>query len=182
MRQWKPRSIDTIAEHKLLSVQRHHLESGDRRREALVFESADWVNVVPLLDDGRVVLVRQWRFGIGGFSLEVPGGLVEPGEDPAATAARELEEETGYRAERVERLGQVDTNPALFTNRMTFWLATGLERITAEPEGDGEEELEAVIVPLDEVTGMILDGRISHSLAVCSFFFLEHARSSGTAL
>ena len=176
MREWEPEKIDVIAEHKLLEIQRHHLVSGEDRREALVFESPDWVNVVPLLDDGRVVLVRQWRYGRRRFSIEVPGGLVEPGEEHRVTAARELQEETGYRAARLEHLGGVDTNPALFSNRMSFWLATELEQISEQPLGDGEEELEVLTVPLDDIPRMVRDGTISHSLALCAFYFLELTR------
>ena len=172
MREWKPVEIDTIVEHKLLEVQRHHLRAGEDRKEALIFDSPDWINVVPLLDDGRVVLVRQWRYGSREFSLEVPGGLVEPDESHEHAARRELEEETGYRARKIERIGDVQPNPALFTNEMSFWLATELEHLTDTPEGDGEEELEVVRVPLDDVPRMARAGEIQHSLALCAFFFL----------
>ncbi len=172
MREWKPVRIDTIVEHKLLEVQRHHLRADEDRKEALIFESPDWINVVPLLDDGRVVLVRQWRYGSREFSLEVPGGLVEPGESHEHAAGRELEEETGYRAGSIECIGDVHPNPALFTNNMSFWLATGLEQVAESPEGDGEEELEVVRVPLDDIPGMARSGEIRHSLALCAFFFL----------
>lgn len=173
MREWKPVRIETLTSHQLLDVERQYLESGDRRREALVFRSPDWVNVVPLKDDDTVLLVRQWRYGIRQVSLEVPGGLVESGESHRETARRELEEETGYRAGSLERLGQVHPNPALFDNRMSYWLARDLEQIHAEPRGDGREELELVEVPLEEIPRMAHRGEITHALALCAFFFLD---------
>ena len=77
MRAWVPQMIDSVIKHRLLEVQLHHLQSGHSRRDALVFSSADWVNVVPLCDNGDVLLVRQWRYGVQEFSVEIPGGLVE---------------------------------------------------------------------------------------------------------
>lgn len=173
MREWKPVSTDLIASHQLLDIERQHLASGDEEREALVFHSADWVNVVPLLGDDRVLLVRQWRYGIQDVSLEVPGGLVEAGESHRETALRELEEETGYRAAEIERLGTVHPNPALFDNRMSYWLARDLERVHHEPPGDGREELEVVEVPLADIPRLARRGEISHALALCAFYFLE---------
>lgn len=173
MREWKPVRTELIASHQLLDIQRHHLKSGDEERQALVFHSADWVNVVPLLDEDTVLLVRQWRYGIQEVSLEVPGGLVENGEAHRETARRELEEETGYRAGTIERLGGVHPNPALFDNRMSYWVARDLERIHDQPPGDGREELEVVEVPLDEIPRLARRGEISHALALCAFFFLR---------
>jgi 8-oxo-dGTP pyrophosphatase MutT (NUDIX family) len=157
-------------------VQSHLLEAEgeaeSEQREAIVFESADWVNVIPLLDDGRVVLVRQWRYGIGAPSLEIPGGLVDPGEGPRDAALRELEEETGYRAGSIEELAELSPNPALFANSMSFWLATDLEQITDTPAGDGEEEIEVVTAALDEIPQLAASGEITHALNLCAFYFL----------
>lgn len=173
MREWKPVHIETIASHQLLDVELQQLESDDLEREALVFRSADWVNVVPLTDDDTVLLVRQWRYGIRQISLEVPGGLVENGETHQETARRELEEETGYRAGTIERLGSVHPNPALFDNRMSYWVARDLEQIHSEPQGDGREELELVEVPLADIPRLAREGEITHALALCAFFFLR---------
>ena len=169
MREWKKSTIETLVSHRVLEVQRHRLEADGDEREAIVFESADWVNVIPIRDDGRVVLVRQWRFGIAAPSLEIAGGLVDPGEAPRETALRELEEETGYRAHTIEKLAELSPNPALFSNRISFWLATDLEHLTDEPEGDGEEEIEIITASLEDIV---------HALNLCAFYFLGLRRPS----
>jgi 8-oxo-dGTP pyrophosphatase MutT (NUDIX family) len=102
--------------------------------------------------------------------------MVDPGEEPRVAAARELEEETGYRAGHLEPIGEVHPNPALFSNRMTFWLATGLERVAEAPHGDEDEELEVLLVPLDDIPRRIREGEITHSLPICAFYFLQQAR------
>jgi 8-oxo-dGTP pyrophosphatase MutT (NUDIX family) len=172
MREWKIESVETLVAHRLLRVLRQTLETGGDRREAIVFESADWVNVIPVCDDGQVILVRQWRYGTAGPSLEIPGGLVDPGETPRDTALRELEEETGYRAGSIERLAELSPNPALFTNRISFWLATDLTHVTDDPQGDGEEEIEVVTASLDEIPQLAANGEITHALNLCAFYFL----------
>lgn len=173
MRSWNKKEVESLVAHRLLTVQRHHLEAEGEERDALVFDSVDWVNVVPLRDDGQVVLVRQWRYGIESTSLEIPGGLVDPGESPRTAALRELEEETGYRAGSIEKLTALSPNPALFTNTISFWLATDLEQITDEPLGDGQEEIEVVTVPLDDIPQLAASGQIVHALNLCAFYFLS---------
>ncbi len=150
-------------------------------RDVLVLDCADWVNVVAVLETpgkaDQVVLIRQWRYGSEDWTLEIPGGIVDPGEDPADAASRELEEETGYRAGRIERLGQVSPNPAIQSNRCTTFLATNLERV-GEPVGDGSEEIEVVLGPLASVPSQIREGVISHALVVAAFQFFDLYRSA----
>ena len=81
-------------------------------------DSADWVNLVPITAAGEVVLIRQYRHGSQNVTLEIPGGLVDPGEDPRDAVVRECLEETGYGAGEVSSLGVLNPNPALFPNRL----------------------------------------------------------------
>ena len=172
MRRWERRSGETIFRHPLLSLERQQLATaaGDAR-EALVLASPDWVNVVPLLDDGRVVMVRQWRFGIAAPTLEIPGGVVEESSWRDA-AARELEEETGYRAAELRQLGEVSPNPAILANRCGTFLATGLSRV-GEPQEGVDEEITVELVPLAEVPRRVLAGEIHHALVVAAFYLLS---------
>jgi len=177
VRRWRTTRIDKLYSHRLFHLERHQLEVEEARRESMVLVAPDWVNVVPLLPDGRVLMVRQWRFGIGGPTLEIPGGMVE-GEPERAAAERELLEETGHRAASWERLGEVHPNPAFLSNRCGTWLATDLERV-GEPLGDGEEEIALEAVPLAALPGLVASGEITHALVVAAFYLLDLHHRSG---
>lgn len=170
MRRWQPDRIEELLRHRLFALERHHLSAGADAREAMVLRAPDWVNVIPLLPGGEVVLVRQWRFGIAAPTLEIPGGMVE-GESERAAAERELREETGYLARCWRRLGEVHPNPAFLTNRCGTWLATDLEW-AGEPRGDGEEEIEVVLRTLGEIPTLIASGEITHALVIAAFHHL----------
>lgn len=171
MRRWKPTRVEAIFEHRLFRLERHQLAAGEARRESLVLRAPDWVNVVPLLPDGRVLLVRQWRFGVQAPTLEIPGGMVDEGESPQEAAARELLEETGHRAAAWRYLGEVEPNPAFISNRCTTFLATDLERL-GEPLGDGEEEIALETAALGDISRLIAGGEIRHALVIAAFYHL----------
>ena len=136
-----------------------------------VVDSPDWVNVIPLQADDRVVMVRQYRFGTETQTLEIPGGMCDPGEDPATAARRELLEETGFAASTITRLGSVHPNPAIQSNRCHSFLATGLIR-EAAPKPDANEGFEEQLVPLADIPGLITSGGITHALVVAAFYLL----------
>jgi 8-oxo-dGTP pyrophosphatase MutT (NUDIX family) len=137
----------------------------DHRLEALQIVTNDWCNVVAVTPDDHVVLVRQFRFGIAGFSIETPGGVVDDGETPEAAAVRELFEETGYRGDAPVRLSRVHANPALQANVAHGFLVQNA-RFVGEHRADEGEDLEVVRVPAAEILAMITDGRIHHALIV----------------
>lgn len=173
VRPWRKHAVEKVFEHPLFDLEMQSLiaDNGDQR-SAVVLHPTDWVNVIPLGDDGRIPMVLQWRFGTAEPSLEIPGGMVDEGEDHETAARRELLEETGYRATDWVRLGIVDPNPALQSNRCSIWLARGLEHVSS-PVGDGQEEIETVWITLDSVRQRILSGEIRHSLVVAAFYLLE---------
>jgi 8-oxo-dGTP pyrophosphatase MutT (NUDIX family) len=131
----------------------------------------DWVNVVALTAQDEIVMVRQYRHGTRQLSLEIPGGLIDPHErNPAAAAARELREESGYIADRVERLGVMTPNPAIFTNRCHTYLATGC-KLAGDLQQDPGEDIEVVLVPRAGLDRLIAEGRIDHALVLAAFAF-----------
>jgi len=132
--------------------------------------AGDWVNVIPVTGDGRLVLVRQYRHGCQQLTLEIPGGMIDPGETPEAAAARELLEETGYRSDRLESLGWLSPNPALFDNRLHVFLAPGAERVAEIRNDQATEETSVVLVPMAEVERMIAEGCIHHALVIAALF------------
>ena len=119
------------------------------------------VAVVPVTDDGRVVLVSQYRPAIGGHILELPAGMRDiEGEDPAVTAKRELREETGWEAGAMEFIGQCLSSPAVTDSRVLVYKGTGLVPGTRAPHGPEEEFMEIVIPTVEEAMDMVQDGRI----------------------
>lgn len=131
-----------------------------------VLRSPHWVNVVAETPEGRVVLVRQWRHGIAQATLELPGGLLDAGEDPVGAGLRELREETGYEAQSAELIGQVHPNPAIMDNIcFTVWARNC--RCVHAPEPDAGEDLETVLAEAGALHAWTLDGTISHAVVIC---------------
>lgn len=142
-------------------------------------ECPDWVNVIAVTPDEQLVLIRQYRFGVEQVTLEVPGGVVEPGEDPAVTAARELEEETGYVPGRLVALGAVHPNPAIQANRCHSYLALDCVK-RHEGQQDVGEDIAVELHPRSAVSRLILEGAISHALVVVAFFLERLRDADGT--
>jgi len=143
-----------------------------RERDFVVIDAPDWVNVIALTSDHRLVLVRQFRFGIDDFSLEIPGGVMERGEDPVAAAQRELREETGHTGRRSRVLGAVHPNPAIMNNVCHLVLVEEAER-TAALSWDHDEEIEVLTAPVDEVLAWARTGRIRHALVLDALLLFE---------
>jgi ADP-ribose pyrophosphatase len=141
-------------------------------RDYTVIAVPDWVNVAALTPDGHLVLVRQFRFGIDDFSLEVPGGVIDAGEDPVAAGVRELAEETGFAGGRARLLGSVHPNPAIQDNRCHLVLVEDAVR-TGAVDWDPDEEIETTTAPVAEVLALARSGRITHSLVLCALFHFE---------
>jgi 8-oxo-dGTP pyrophosphatase MutT (NUDIX family) len=139
--------------------------------EFYILESPDWVNVIPITREGLVVLVRQFRHGTKEVTLEIPGGLVEPGDSPEDAARRELLEETGYSAPHFLYLGAVAPNPAFLNNRCHTFLAKDATRIQMQSQ-DEKEDIEVLTCPLEEVKELIRKGEITHSLVIAAFYRL----------
>ena len=114
--------------------------------------------IVPMKDPGTVVLIRQYRHAVGGYIYEIPAGKLHPGEDPQACAARELEEEIGYRPTSLEHLITFFTTPGFTDEIIHIYRATGL--IPGTQNLDHDEVLELVELPLEEAIARIADGTI----------------------
>jgi 8-oxo-dGTP pyrophosphatase MutT (NUDIX family) len=169
------RLADAAVDHfRVFRVRRTRYRHARDRREGefVIIEANDWVNVLALTDDGRMLLVRQFRFGIHDFTLEIPGGVIETGEDPVAAGVRELREETGYAGRSARLLAQVRPNPAIQANVCHIVLVEGCVRVGAT-QFDPNEEIELSLLPIDEVVAKAERGEIKHSLVVDALFYLR---------
>jgi 8-oxo-dGTP pyrophosphatase MutT (NUDIX family) len=152
-----------VADHGVFRVERLSYEV--LPRDVYVFQMPDWCNVLAETEDGELVMVWQHRFGTDALSLEIPGGVIDPGEDPLEAARRELREESGYDAGALELVSVVEPNPALQGNRCYTYLARGA-RLAGETSFDDLEDLEVVLLPKDEIAARIDDGTITHALVI----------------
>jgi 8-oxo-dGTP pyrophosphatase MutT (NUDIX family) len=169
--EWSETARESVADCRIFSVERSVARSpADGTPHTFHrIRSADWVQVLPITTAGEAVLVRQYRHGSQRMTLEIPGGILDPGEDPATAALRECLEETGYRGRQAISLGVVNPNPALFDNRLHGFFATEVE-----PEGSVQntstEFTEPVLVPVRELEGMLIDGQIEHALVAATLW------------
>lgn len=164
---WEKGATRTLATTRIFEVRatayRHPARPAGR--EFFALHAPDWVNVVALTPDHHLVLVRQFRFGVDAFSLEVPGGVIDGDEGALAAAVRELREETGYTGAAPRLLGSVHPNPAIQNNRCHLVLVADARR-AAELEWDHDEELEILTRPVDEVYALAESGGITHALVL----------------
>lgn len=137
--------------------------------DVYVLEAPNWVNVIPVTAGRHVVLVRQWRHGIRGITLEIPGGVIEAGDDPKEAARRELLEETGYGADCWISLGYTFPNPAIQDNRCYTFVAVNAVR-RSDPSPDAMEDIEVVLHPVEHVPALLERGEIAHALIVAAFW------------
>ena len=137
--------------------------------DATIFEFRAWTNVLALTKNNEAVLVRQYRHGVCEFLLELPGGVIEDGEDPSVGAQRELLEETGYAAASLISIGEIYPNPALQTNTLHCFLACDVEKV-GEQNLDAGEDIQVQLVPLDELIEMAKRGEFLHALHVGLLF------------
>jgi ADP-ribose pyrophosphatase len=151
----------------------HHLEdqeSGKRhKREVVVHPGA--VVILGLLDDGRVLLIRNRRYAVGETLLELPAGTLEKKEDPMNCAGRELLEETGYLARRLAPIGTYFTSPGILSEKMYAFAAYDLQEQTAALE-EGEE-IELQPTPFDQAIGMIGQGLIQDAKTIATLLMYD---------
>jgi ADP-ribose pyrophosphatase len=169
---WRLGARTPGADYKIFTTERVEgtHSSGKAMRFSLI-RAVDWVNVIALTRDEHVVLVRQYRPGIDSVCIEIPGGMVDEGEEPLVAAKRELVEETGYTAREWRPLGVVAPNPAIQNNRLHSFLALDAEA-THAMHLDGNEVLALDVLPLAEVQDLLRSGRIDHALVLAAFAHL----------
>ncbi len=173
--EWKVGTSRTIADCRVFTVradESRRLSDGNEA-EFFVIENPDWVNIIALTANDEVVLIEQFRHGTKETALELPGGMIDPGESPEAAARRELLEETGYTSDNWTEIGRSRPNPALQNNTIYHFLARDCVK-TAEVRFDEHESISTTLAGLEDVHRLVRSGDIDHSLVISAFYFLDH--------
>ena len=172
--EWSHDEDTELASTRIFSLRQRRGVSPTRPEQAGQFvylDSADWVNVIALTGDEEVVLIEQFRHGLAEVTLEIPGGMVDPGEEPLQAGVRELLEETGYGGGEAHVLGRVSPNPAILNNYCYTVVVRGIG-LVAPPAPELHEEIGIRLAPLGEVPALISRGLIHHALVVAAFHHL----------
>ena len=141
-----------------------------KEHDFFVIEAPDWINVVAVTENEEVLLIKQYRHGIRSETIEIPGGVIDPGETPLKTAKRELLEETGYVSDDWTLIGEVIPNPAIQNNKCHTFLARN-SRKAGDPVFDSTEFIVTYTAPVSEIPKMVAERKITHSLVVAAFYW-----------
>lgn len=176
---WTTVSSERIADCKVFSVTEKKSTQTTGHKEGVhnfyVLHPDTWVNVIPVTDDGHVVMVEQFRHGLERVTLEIPGGSVDRSDRSSAVAAqRELLEETGYVSDNWLLIGSNHPNPAIQSNICDTYLARGVRQIEKPTfAGSGTELIAIRLVPIRDIPVLIKSGIITHALVIVAFYFLQ---------
>jgi len=172
---WEKISSKPVGNFRIFTV-RSDLKISPRtgnEHDFYVIETVNWVNVLPLTVENKLVVIEQYRHGSNTIELEIPGGMIDAEDaSPLEAGLRELREETGYEGTQAEIIGQVYANPAIMTNICYTVLVRNCE-LKHHPELDHGEDVAAKVIELDEVPKLVEENKIGHSLVVAALYHLE---------
>ncbi|MDR3628862.1 MAG: NUDIX hydrolase [Desulfocapsaceae bacterium] len=152
-----------------------HCSRSGKQKDFYLFEFPEWVNIIALTPQREILLIRQFRYGTNRLEIEIPGGMVNKGEEPLAAGCRELLEETGYAGENARIIGRVCPNPAIQRNYCHTVMVEEAIKV-AEPTFDDMEDIECFSLPEKEVLKLIATGDIDHGLVLNALMFHEGMR------
>ncbi len=176
---WRVTASSYVVQTSFLRLRKDSIElpDGTHIEDYYVREGRGFSVVFALTPDREVVLVRQFKYGAGRIMLELPGGLVDEGEDPAESAARELSEETGYVAKRIEFVRSFATEPSNSQTRMHLFIARDARKETAQ-RLDPTEAIEVELCPLDALRNLVGTGAIESMGQVAAIYSVLDSMAS----
>ncbi|HEV7782947.1 MAG TPA: NUDIX hydrolase [Chitinophagaceae bacterium] len=173
---WKTLSSEYIFNDRWFKVRKEKCETpgGKIVDPYYVYEFPDWVGAVPVTEEGKIVMIRQYRHALGETIIEIPGGCVDDTDKNTEEAiARELLEETGYEFSSYEYMGRISPNPSTNSNLLHMYLAKGGKKITSQ-HLDENEEIEVVLLSVDELKQLLRENKIVQAMHVsCILYALE---------
>ena len=179
IRKWEKRGSRPLSDHRIFQLREDTVVNPRTGNEhtMVVLECPDWVNIIALTPERKMVMVEQYRQGSETVELEIPGGMMDPHEtDPVVTALRELQEETGYTGDNASarQIGECLANPAIMNNRVHTILVENCHR-THELQMDAGEDLLTRLVPIEDLPRLVKENKIRHSviLAALHYFAME---------
>lgn len=178
-RKWKVLSSEYVIQRPWLTARREHVKmpNGAEAPEFYVLEYPDWVNVIAITRNGKMVMIRQYRHGVGRTDYELCAGVIEDGEEPEAAGRRELLEETGFGGGVWFEIYKIAPNPSTQTNWTHCFVAFGVERLQ-EQHLDGGEDISVHLLEQEEVLDMLKDNSIIQALMLAPLwkFFATYRR------
>jgi 8-oxo-dGTP pyrophosphatase MutT (NUDIX family) len=178
---WEQVSTKKVGDFRVFTI-RSDLKVSPRtgqEHDFYVIESVNWVNVLALTREGKLVMIEQYRHGSNTVELEIPGGMMDADDSsPLEAGLRELREETGYEGSRAEVIGQIFANPAIMSNICYTVLVQDCE-LKHAIELDGGEDLATLLVEPKDIPDLMRSGRIGHSLVAVALYHFELWRQSG---
>lgn len=173
---WKTLSSEYLFNDRWFKVRREVCETPEGKivDPYYIYDFPTWVGAVPVTEDGKIVMVKQYRHALGEVCLEIPGGCVDDTDKSLEEAvSREILEETGHSFSSYEYLGRISPNPSTNSNLLHMFLARGGKKV-AEQQLDGNEEIEVVLLSREELKQMLRENKIIQAMHVtCILYALE---------
>lgn len=174
---WKIMSDERLFSSAPFNVIKRKLRKPDEGKifDSYIIDAPEWVNIIGVTDKDEILLIEQFRFGSNTIELEIPGGVIEKGENPVDGARREFEEETGFSSDEFIEIGCVNANPAIMNNKCYTFLAKNIYKKGAQSL-DPDEIIDYKLIKYSEVREKLKKGKITNAYVVAAFLWYSFCR------